>query len=124
MATRPVLFGITAINAVLVAVHLARGGLASAASVPETLRARVIELVDQDGRVRAQLRVEADGEAVLRLRGPGGEVRVKLGAGSDGSGLLLLDGSTEPGIHMLAKGAATSVTLSSRSGRRVITPQD
>jgi hypothetical protein len=123
MVTRRVLFGVTAVNAVLVAVHLARGGLASAASVPETLRARVIELVDETGQVRAQLKVENDGEAVFRLRDSKGEVRVKLAAGGEGSGLLLLDGSTEPGIQMLAKSATTSVTLSNRSGqRRVLTP--
>jgi hypothetical protein len=123
MVTRRVLFGLTAINVALVAVQLAQAGRASAASVPEILRARLIELVDQNGRVRAQLKVESDGEAVFRLRDSKGEVRVKLGAGSDGSGLVLLDGSTEPAIHMLAKSAATSVTLSSRDGqRRVITP--
>jgi hypothetical protein len=83
----------------------------------------VIELVDPNGQVRAQLKIEDDGEAVFRLRDPKGEVRVKLGAAGDGSGLLLLDGSTEPGIQMLAKGATTSMTLSSGNGqRRVITP--
>jgi hypothetical protein len=123
MVARRVVFGLAAINVALVAVHLAQAGLASAASVPDILRARVIELVDENGQIRAQLKVENDGEAVFRLRDPKGEVRVKLGAGGDGSGLLLLDGSTEPGIQMLAKSATTSVTLSSKGGqRRVITP--
>jgi hypothetical protein len=105
-------------------VDVGEGGFhASAASVPDMVRARVIELVDQDGQVRAQLKVESDGEAVFRLRDSKGEVRVKLAAGEDGSGLVLLDGSTEPSIQMLAKSAATSVTLSNRGGqRRVLTP--
>lgn len=121
--TRRTLFGVTAINVVLVAAHLTQVSLAAPASVPDTVRARVIELVDQSGQVRAQLKVEDDGEAVFRLRDAKGEVRVKLSAADDGSGLLLLDGSTEPGIQMLAKTATTSVTLSGRGvPSRVITP--
>jgi len=50
--------------------------------------------------------------------------RVKIGADTEGSGLLLIDGSTEPRIHMLAKRSGTSVTLTNIAGqRRVITPQ-
>jgi len=119
-----VLIGLTGINAVLVAILLAYFSRAAAASGPETVRARAIELVDQHGQIRAQLNVEPNGEAVFRLRDSKGEIRVKLGAGGDGSGLLLLDGSTEPGIHMLANSSSgTSVTLSSKGGqRRRITP--
>jgi hypothetical protein len=48
---------------------------------------------------------------------------VKLGADKDGSGLLLLNGSTEPGVHMLAKNNGTTLTLTNKGGqRRVITP--
>jgi hypothetical protein len=91
---------------------------ASASSVPEIVRARAIELVDEHGRVRAQINVEPSGEAVLRLRDPDGQVRVKLGADRDGSGLLLLDGSTEPGVHMLANSSGTTLTLTNRRGQR------
>ena len=65
----------------------------------------------------------SSGPAVFRLRDSAGQIRVKLGAGGDGSGLLLLDGQTEPAIHMLAKTGGTSVTLTSKGGqRRIITP--
>jgi two-component sensor histidine kinase len=100
-----------------------QGHRVSASSVPETLRAKAIELVDEHGRIRAQLNVESNGEAVLRLRDSSGEIRVKLGADKDGSGLLLLNGSTEPGVHMLAKNNGTTLTLTNKGGqRRVITP--
>lgn len=116
-------FGLIGINVVLGAALMLQGRRASAASDPGVVRARAIELVDEKGRVRGQLNVESSGEAVFRLRGPDGEIRVKLGAGGDGAGLLLLDGATEPGIHMLAKSSGTSLTLASRGGqRRVITP--
>jgi len=116
-------YGLAGINTVLMAAPLVQGHRASAAGDPGTVRARAIELVDERGRVRAQLNVEADGETVFRLRDAAGEIRVKLGASGDGSGLLLVDGPTEPGIHMLAKSNGTSVTLTSKGGqRRVITP--
>jgi hypothetical protein len=92
------------------------------ASDAGTLRATAIELVDEHGRVRAQLNVESNGEAVFRLRDSKGQVRVKLGADGEGSGLLLLDGATEPGIQMLAQSGGTSVTLTKGGQRRVITP--
>jgi hypothetical protein len=108
---------------VLLTALLVQGHRAAAASDAGTVRARAIELVDARGRIRAQLNVEADGETVFRLRDAAGEIRVKLGANGDGSGLLLVDGSTEPGIHMLAKSSGTSVTLTTKGGqRRIITP--
>jgi hypothetical protein len=117
------LVALTGINALFMAVSLTQANRLSAAGDSETVRARLIELVDQQGRVRAQLKVEPDGEAVFRLRDAKGEVRVKLGAGTDGSGLVLLDGATEPAIHMLAKDNGTSVTLTGKGGqRRVIVP--
>jgi hypothetical protein len=123
MTAHHLVVGLTVVNLAALALGLGRGGQAARASAPETLRAHVIELVDREGRVRAQLKVEDDGEAIFRLRDSTGEVRVKIGAGGDGSGLVLLDGSTEPGIQMLAKRAATSLTLWGNDGRRrVITP--
>ncbi len=123
MSRNRLLIGLTAINATLLAAQLARAGRASAASAVHTVRARAIELVDDRGRVRAQLEVEPGGEAVFRLRDDAGEIRVKLGADREGSGLLLLDGSTEPGIHMLAGGSGTSIALKKGGQRRVVTPE-
>ena len=115
--------GLVGINVALLTALVVQGRRVSAAGDPGTVRARAIELVDERGRVRAQLNVEPDGETVFRLRNAAGEIRVKLGAGEDGSGLLLLDGSTEPGIQLLAQRSGTQLTLASPGGqRRVITP--
>jgi len=123
MGPRRLVIALVGVNVLLAAALIVHGERAAAANDPGTVRARAIELVDEAGRVRAQLNVESDGEAVFRLRDSSGEVRVKLGASQDGSGLLLLDGSTEPGIHMLAKRTGTSLTLTTGDGqRRVITP--
>jgi hypothetical protein len=95
---------------------------ADAQSASNVLRAEAIELVDQRGRVRAQLNVESSGEVVLRLRDSTGTIRVKLGASDDGSGLLLANEATEPGIHMLATRGRTSLTVQRGERRQVINP--
>lgn len=56
----------------------------------------MFELVDERGRMRARLNIEAGGEAVFRLVDQKGTIRVKLGAGEDGSGLQLANDATEP----------------------------
>ena len=94
------------------------------ASQPQAvLRARLIELVDEQGQTRAQLKVEPEGEAVFRMRDAKGTIRVKLGASEDGSGLLLLDDNTEPAVHLLAKRTGTTLTLTEKGKeKRVVKP--
>ncbi len=89
---------------------VAGAGLVYAASEHEdvvpVLRAGAIELLDSQGQVRAQIDVQGE-DVVLRLRDADGEIRVKLAASKSGSGLLLLDETTEPGVHMLAQEEST-----------------
>jgi hypothetical protein len=95
---------------------------ARAEAVPAVLRAQAFELVDNRGRVRAQLNVTPGGEAVLRLRDAKGTIRVKLGADEAGSGLLLANERTEPGVHILATRARTALTLQRGGERSVLRP--
>jgi hypothetical protein len=89
----------------------------------EVLRAQRIELVDERGQIRAQLQVEPDGEAILRIRDPEGNIRVKLSASQSGSGLVLLNDRTEPGVQMLAGAGGATIRLAERGkGERVIAP--
>jgi hypothetical protein len=109
--TRGVTVALTALHLSLLALLCASGSPAAPQSGEEVaprLRTRALELVDEGGRVRSRLNVEADGEVVLRLIDSTGTIRVKLGAGEGGSGLLLLDEATEPGIQLLARRAATA----------------
>ena len=95
----------------------------SAQAVPDILRAKMIELVDEKGQARAQLKVEPDGEVVFRLRDRSGTIRVKLAASESGAGLLLLDDATEPAVHLLAKPGSTSMTLAEKGKqKRTIAP--
>jgi hypothetical protein len=120
--SRPVSLGLLAASIVVLVVALGREGSAASPEASDVLRARAIELVDEKGQVRAQLDVEDSGEVVFRLRDRQGTIRVKIGAAEDGSGLLLLDESTEPGVHLLAKDAGTSLVLSDSGARRVFSP--
>jgi hypothetical protein len=91
-------------------------------AVANVVRARVIELVDERGQMRAQLKVEKSGEAVFRMRDADGTIRVKLGASKQGAGLVLLDGSTEPGVQVLAGMTGTSLTVRDGKQQQVIKP--
>jgi hypothetical protein len=94
-----------------------------AGQAPAVLRARAIELVDQRGRVVAQLHVGEDGGGNLRLRSADGSVRVKLGATADGSGLLLFDKHVEPAVWLVANESGTSATLAEKGKeKRIIRP--
>jgi len=103
------------------------GGMANARAadpplVQEVVRAKLIELVAQDGRVVGQLHTGEDGSANLRLRSGNGEVRVKLGASKDGAGLVLLDNNTEPGVSLYAQAGGGSATVAERGkSKRVVT---
>jgi hypothetical protein len=118
-----VVVGLLGLNAVLVGALLVQSQRAYAARPADIVRARAIEMVDEHGQVRAQLKVENDGEAVFRLRDSKGEIRVKLGADREGSGLVLMDGGTEPAVQVLAKSDGPSLTLRGQGGQaRTITP--
>jgi hypothetical protein len=107
---------LTIVNMVFLIFVLARGRTTIAPATTDVLRARVIELIDDHGQVRARLNVEPDGEVVFRLLDGEGTIRVKLGTSKDGSGLLLLNELTEPGIQLLANRDSTQITLTEHGG--------
>jgi hypothetical protein len=122
MNTKRFMIVLTAINLLCVIFVLSYGGSALAGPEKRVLRGEAIELLDEQGKVRAQLDVEPGGEAVFRMRDANGTIRVKMGASEDGSALLLLNNETEPSVHMLAKSSGTTLTLTDREGKRVIEP--
>ena len=126
MRGRLLLATLTGLNLALLIWLVAAGReVVAQQDVVPVLRAKAIELVDDNGVVRAQLIASVEGETLLRMRDAKGEVRVKLGAGEDGSGLMLADQSTEPGLHILAKRGTTTVSLTDTDGtRRVIRTSD
>jgi hypothetical protein len=119
-----------ALNAALLAVHVVRSldlvppALAeSPASASEVVRAKLIELVSNDGAVIAQLYPGEDGGGQLRLRNGEGMVGVKLGATKDGSALILMDREAEPAVWLAADSAGTRVRLAEQGkSPRVLAP--
>jgi hypothetical protein len=104
------------LNVALLVWMVAPSGSTHAQTPARVLRGEAIELVDRDGQVRAAMTVESNGEAVLRLRDAKGTIRVKLGASEEGSALLLLDGLTEPGVHVLSRRTGTTFTIKGPDG--------
>lgn len=76
------------------------------------------ELLDKNGVQRASIKVEDDGEVIMRLKDRKGTIRLKMGANEDGSGIVLLDSNTEPGIHALAKKSGSSLTITGKDKKK------
>lgn len=120
MRLHRITLALTALNLALLLTGLTYGQSAIRQDPAPLVRARALELVDDRDRVRARLNVESDGEVVFRLLDQKGTIRVKLAAGEDGSGLLLANQATEPGVHMLAKPAGTSLRLVNADGKELV----
>jgi hypothetical protein len=123
MRVHRIVAALTLVNLGFVLATLVPARPTSAQTTMPVLRARVLELVDERDAIRARLNVESNGEVVFRLLDQQGTIRVKLGAAEDGSGLLLANDATEPGVHILAKAAGSSLKLADKDGRtRILRP--
>ncbi|HTC25092.1 MAG TPA: hypothetical protein VK688_12055 [Gemmatimonadales bacterium] len=128
--------GLSAINLVLLVSLLARGLAAAPRDTAPVLRGRALEIVDDGGKLRAQLVVlppskGPDGkpypETVLfRLIDPNGRPAVKIGASVDGSGMSLAGDSERrdwSGVQILSETAGAQIKLTNRDGRvQVVQP--
>jgi hypothetical protein len=104
------------LNLLLLSFMLVQTPSTAQQSVAPVVRARAIELVDERGKVRAQLNVESTGEVVFRLRDAKGTIRSKFGADETGSGLSLMDDRTEATVQIRANQAGASMILIDREG--------
>jgi hypothetical protein len=122
MKTQVSIISLVALNIVLLACMAAQPKPDGQQGVQSIVRARAIELVDDKGRIRGSLTVATNGEAVFRLRDADETIRVKLGASKEGSALLLLDDSTNPGLHVLARHGTTMTLINPDGRKRVVEP--
>jgi hypothetical protein len=126
---------LTAFNLLLLMFGLAQLRPASAQGVVPVLRARALEIVDDEGRVRAEIKVlpaqpaakMPDGttgypEAVqLRLISSQNRPHVKLVTTEDGSGLVL--GGEKGHTQLLSRGMDPFIKIVTKDGReRTIKP--
>ena len=114
---------LTALNIVAMLGFWSQLQVTRAQAVPDVLRARGLEIVDDRGIVRAQIIVQPGGGSVLfRLIDQKQKPLVKLGAGADGSGLMLTgDPATQDwsGIQVTAKPAGSTVRLLNLNGKEL-----
>jgi hypothetical protein len=126
---------LTAFNLILLAFGLAQLRPAAAQGVVPVIRGRALEIVDDQGRVRAEIKVlpaqpalkMPDGttgypETVqLRLISSQNSPHVKLGTTEDGAGLVL--GGEKGYTQLLSRGADPFVKIVTKDGReRTIKP--
>jgi hypothetical protein len=138
MKTQRFAIGLTILNLFILMSALFHANSAAPPEIPQVLRAHALEIVDDQGRVRAMIKVfpadpnvkMPDGttgypeSVLLRLINSKGAPNVKIGASEDGSGLNLGGESNPTHIQMLARGSKTSITLVNHDGReQVIKPQ-
>ena len=84
----------------------------------DKITVKEFEMVDANGKQRASIKVEPNGEVVFRLKDKQGTIRVKLGASEEGSALVLLDNHTDPGIHAMAKRDTSVISITEKGKRR------
>jgi hypothetical protein len=131
-----VLAALTVVNLLLLALVLTQqAGLALADNDTAVLRGRALEIVDDQGRVRASINVRpagrsANGDAyaetvILRLSTEQGRPSVKLAASEPASGLSLAGPTGTKSTYLIieAKGEVSSLKLRNEDGaERTLTP--
>jgi len=130
--------GLTVLNLFVLMSVLFHANSATTPDLPPVLRVRGLELVDDQGRVRAQLKVfPADPEVkmpdgtkgypetvLFRLINSKGAPNVKISAIEDGSAMSLVGDSNPTLIQVLARGTTPSLTLVNQDGQKqIIKPQ-
>ena len=132
MATRRFLVALTLVNLGLVVFLLTRAAPPEARGAESVLRARALEIVDDQGRARASIRIQAGGTAngkaypetvILRLIDPNGRPSVKLAGSEQGAGLSLVGESDSTHVILKAEEGSASLKLTNEAGQaRVIQP--
>ena len=131
MKTQGIALGLTVLNLLILAYTLFRASPAGSAEVSPVLRAHALEIVDDNGRVRAMIRVfpaspdakMPDGTTgypvtvLLRLIDSKGAPNVKIAATEDGSVVSLVGESNPAHVQVLARGTSPTLKLVNKDGQ-------
>jgi hypothetical protein len=132
MKTERLLVALTVANLGLLLFLLGQTRLPEARGDVSVLRGRALEIVDDQGRVRASIKVQP-GEAVqgkaypetviLRLIDPQGRPSVKLAGSEQSAGLALVGEADHIHVILKAEEASASLKLTNKDGQeRLIKP--
>ena len=126
MKIQRTLLVLTVVNLGLLLFQLAQIRPIGAQEVAPVLRTRALEIVDEQGNVRADLKVDHDPEVtILHMTDQNGRIRVKVTGNAEGSGLMLANDSQQPGIHLLATKTGSVMTWTDdRRRAHVVKPND
>ena len=126
------LIALTLANSTLLIFTLTARRPAEAQDIPSVLRGRSLEIVDDQGRVRASLQVlpasqQTDGQrspetVLLRLITEKGRPSVKIASSEESAGLSFAGptGTKDTYVILQAKGTASSLTLKNEGGREQV----
>src|SRR5262245_7052469 len=138
MKAQRIAIGLTVLNLLILAYTLFRASPAASTEVAPVVRAHALEIVDDNGRVRAMIRVfpasptakMPDGTVgypetvLLRLIDSKGAPNVKIAATEDGSVISFAGQSNPTHVQVRARGTSTSLKLVNKDGReQLIKPQ-
>ena len=130
MKMQRLLTALTVVNlGLLIFLLLPHIGPAQANSVAPVVRGRALEIVDDQGRVRASIKVQPaetfkptgkkyPETVVLRLIDPNGRPEVKIVASEQGAGLSLVGDSDATQVLLGADGTDSSLKLTNKDGRQ------
>lgn len=120
---------LTVINFLLLGFAAAQFHPTAAQGVAPVLRGRALEILDNDGRVRASITIHPGGPSipvpdgkiypetvVFRLIDPNGHPSVKLAASVQGAGLGLVGDSDLTYVVLKAEGKDSSLKMTNKAG--------
>ena len=132
MKSHRVLLALLVLNIGVLTLQMVRAQSDSAPAATPVFRCRALELVDDHGRVRAELKVfpaqpdlkMPDGTVgypetvLLRLINSTGSPHVKISASEDGAGMVL--GGDGGHVQILSRGAEPFVKIVDKGGRQQV----
>ena len=134
MKIQRILIALTVVNlGLLIFLLLSHVRPALANSDAPVVRARALEIVDDQGRLRACIKVlpaeifKPTGKrypetVILRLIDPHGRPEVKIVASEQGGGLSFVGDSDATQVLLEADGADSSLKLTNKDGRQLVKP--
>src|SRR3954466_10023542 len=138
MKTQRFLIGLTVLNILVLMSNMFRANSATNPEIAPVLRGRALEIVDDQGRVRAMIKIfppdpkvtMPDGSTgypetvLLRLIDSKGAPNVKIAATEDGSAVSLGGESNPTHIQPLARGTNTLMKLVNKDNKeKLIKPE-
>lgn len=132
MKTQRIGIVLTVINLVILMLTLSHLRPATADGVTPVLRGRALEIVDDQGRVRASIKLHPADQTLkmpngktgypetvmFRLIDANGRPEVKLGATEQGGGLGLIGVTDSTQVLLQAEGMESSLKLTNKNGRQ------